>query len=268
MSHALMKNEFVLYYQPYFDISAQNIVGVEALLRWQSREYGLVSPDLIIPLAEETDLIVPLTEWILRTSCKQVKMWQEEGCKALKLSVNLSARQFKNPNCIHHITQALRETEFTPECLMLEIQESLIMHDPANAMDTIKKLKAVGIGIVIDDFGTGFSSFSHLAMESVDKIKIDKTFIKQVATDAAKTSIVSAMIVMAKKLNIKVVAEGVETQEQYNVLVREGCDEAQGYFFTKPLPSELLETFLFSQFVAVQRRALDPADKPRDVDDC
>lgn len=254
MSHGLLKEEFLLYYLPSMNLTTQSIVSVEALLRWQSKEYGLVTPDSIISIAEESGLIVPLSEWIVRTACKQVKLWKNNGHSELTLSINVSPRQFKDTNFVDNILRAIRETDFPKEALILEIKEGLIMNDPANATSVLTTLKQAGMKIVIDDFGTGFSSFSYLSNDAVDKIKIDKSFIDDIARSPNDAAIVSAMILMAKKLGITAVAEGVETKEQYDILKAEGCDEIQGYYLAKPLPSELMESFLSSAVVKLPVR--------------
>lgn len=254
LSHALVKDEFLLYYQPSIDTRTKTINSVEALLRWQSKEYGLVTPESIISIAEETGLIVPLSEWVLRAACKQVKKWQAHGSPSLKLAINLSARQFKNIDFIENILHTLRETEFAPHNLILEITESLIMQDPEKTIKTLAKLKEAGICIVIDDFGTGFSSFSYLSNYSVDKIKIDKTFVQDLTVNQTTVSIVSAMIAMANKLGIKAIAEGVETKEQYDILVREGCNEIQGYYISKPLTVQIMESFLATKTIVIPGR--------------
>jgi diguanylate cyclase (GGDEF)-like protein/PAS domain S-box-containing protein len=244
LSHALLQDEFVLYYQPSLDVVSQKIESVEALLRWQSKDYGFVTPDSIISLAEESGLIVPLSDWVLHTACNQVKSWQSTGFPSLKLAINLSARQFKNMDFLKNILLLLEGTHFPSHHLALEITEGLIMYDPENTLRVLSTLKAAGIIISVDDFGTGFSSFSYLTNHAVDKIKIDKSFIKQLTTDPAKISAVAAMIAMANKLGIKSVAEGVETKEQYDILVHEGCDEIQGFYIAKPLPADQMEQYL------------------------
>lgn len=244
LNQAMAKNELQLFYQPCVNAATQEITCIEALIRWQSSEYGLVMPDTIIPLAEESGLIVPISEWVLRTACKQVKVWQKAGYTSLKLAINLSAYQFKNSNFMKNIIRALKECEFSPQDLILEITEGLIMHDHINTISILTQLKKEGVSIVVDDFGTGFSSFTYLTNYAVDKIKIDRTFIQQMAKGKAEIAIVSAMISMANKLGIKAVAEGVETKQEYDVLLQEGCNEIQGYYIAKPLPIELMESFL------------------------
>lgn len=249
LSSALAKQELQLYYQPCVDATNKTINSVEALIRWQSDQYGLVMPDTIISMAEETGLIIPVSEWVLRTACKQVKKWQETINPSLKLSINISVYQFKSSSFMKNIIRALRESEFSPTHFVIEITEGLIMHNYDHTMKMLNDLKSEGVTIVVDDFGTGLSSFSYLANNSVDKIKIDKVFIDKILLDKSQTAMVGAMISMAKKLGIQTVAEGVETQQQYDYLVSEGCDEIQGYLIAKPMPIELMESFLAARIV-------------------
>ncbi len=244
LNQAMAKNELQLYYQPCINLADQTIISVEALVRWQSSEYGLVMPNTIIPLAEESGLIFPLSEWVLRTACKQVNLWRTNGYPDLKLSINLSPYQFKNSNFMENVLRALKESDFPPALLSLEITEGLFMHDHENTIAILKKIKAAGVSIVIDDFGTGFSSLSYMTRYGIDKIKIDRSFIHKMIDNKDDEVIVSAMISMANKLGIKAVAEGVETKEQYDLLMTEGCDEMQGYYIAKPMPIELMETYL------------------------
>jgi diguanylate cyclase (GGDEF)-like protein/PAS domain S-box-containing protein len=247
LNQAIVKNELQLYYQPCVNMSNEGVACVEALIRWQSAEYGLVLPDTIIPLAEESGLIFPLSEWVLRTACKQVKTWQNNGHPSLKLAINLSAYQFKNTSFMKNIMRALKESEFPPENLILEITEGLIMHDHENTASVLTKLKEEGIDVVVDNFGTGFSSFSYLTNYGVGKIKIDKSFISNITKGKNELALVAAMISMGNKLGIKVVAEGVETKEQYDLLANENCDEAQGYYIARPMAIDIMESFLITR---------------------
>lgn len=244
LAQALAKNEFFLHYQPKLDLINWRINGVEALLRWESQQYGIVSPDEIISLAEEAGLIVPLSEWVLNTACKQAKIWQKMGIPILTISVNLSARQFKQAHFTEQMLKILFDNQFPPELLELEITESLIMQDPDHILRVLHVLKQNGIRIAIDDFGTGYSSMDYLKRFSIDKIKIDKTFIHRISEDPTYAAIVTAMIAMANKLGIKTVAEGVETKEQFRFLLAEKCSEVQGYLFTPPLSPQAATDFL------------------------
>ena len=246
LSNALARDEFVLFYQPKMDLKTNRICGVEALLRWKNDAYGEVTTEEIITLSEESGLIISLSEWVLRTACKQVKEWHLAGFDSLVASVNLSSRQFKQSGFVKNIVQVLEDIEFPANCLELEITESLIMQDPENTLQTLQDFKKIGIKIAIDDFGTGYSSMSYLKRFSVDKIKIDKTFMHQIPKDVTSLSIVTAMIAMAHKLGIKTNAEGIENTEQYEFLLRENCTELQGYILSPPISSEEMVKFLMA----------------------
>lgn len=244
LAHALMKDEFLLHYQPMMELKSRKITSVEALLRWKNKEFGLITPDEIIELAEETGLIIPVSEWILRTACKDLKRWHQLGFTSLTVSVNCSARQFKQANLTNEILHILNETGVSPQSLELEVTEKIIMSDPENILRSLYALKDLGVKITIDDFGTGYWSLNNLRRLSVDKIKIDKTFIKQMINDETSSDIVSAIIAMVTKLDIKSVAEGVETRDQYEFLMHEGCSEIQGYYITQPMTEESMALYL------------------------
>lgn len=244
LAHALMKDEFLLNYQPMMELKSRKITSVEAFLRWKNKEFGLITPDEIIELAEETGLIIPVSEWILRTACKDLKRWHQLGFTSLTVSVNCSARQFKQANLTNEILHILTETGVSPQSLELEVTEKIIMSDPENILRSLYALKDLGVKIAIDDFGTGYWSLNNLRRLSVDKIKIDKIFIKQMINDETSSDIVSAIIAMVTKLGIKSVAEGVETRDQYEFLMHEGCSEIQGYYLTQPMPEESMALYL------------------------
>ncbi|WP_221469515.1 bifunctional diguanylate cyclase/phosphodiesterase [Cohnella nanjingensis] len=234
---ALERGEFFLVYQPQMDIASGRIVGVEALIRWRHGEKGLVSPADFIPLAEETGMIVPIGEWVLRTACRQAKRWHGAGLADLRMSVNLSSRQFMSQDLADSIRRIIQETGFDPGLLDLEITESMTL-DVGRAIATLHQLKQLGVSISIDDFGTGYSSLSYLKNFPVDRLKIDRSFISQMLSDTNDRSIVSTIIALAHNLNLQVVAEGVETDAQSAFLASHGCDEMQGYLISKPLPEE------------------------------
>lgn len=246
--HALAKNEFFLYYQLQVNLVTRQICGVEALLRWHNPDYSNVTIGEIIHLAEETGLIIPLNDWVLKTACEQVKTWHAAGFFPLTLSVNLSARQFKQTNFTDALLHTVEKMEFPFEQLELEITEDLIMQDPEYILNTLNILKAKGIQIAIDDFGTGYSSLDYLRRFPIDKIKIDQTFVQKINTDETSAAMIMAIIAMANKLNIKTVAEGVETKEQYDFLCQEKCTIVQGYYLSRPCDAEattkLLESYL------------------------
>lgn len=240
---ALDKQEFMVYYQPRIDIRTKNVVGFEALIRWQHPQKGMVPPLQFIPMAEENGLIVPIGEWILHVACRQNKAWQSEGFAPIFLSVNLSGKQFKQQNLIKTVEQALSETALDPKYLELEITESIIQ-DTKSTAEILSELRKLGLKISVDDFGTGYSSLSYLRRFPVDALKIDRSFVKDATKDTDSAAIVKAIIAMSHCLKLRVVAEGVETEEQLKFLSAEGCDEFQGYLVSPPLPAEEITKFL------------------------
>lgn len=244
LRRALEKQEFLLHYQPQVELASGRIVGVEALLRWQSRD-GLVSPADFIPLAEETGLIVPIGAWVLETACRQAVSWHQAGVREFRVAVNLSARQFVQQDIVELISRTLRETGCNPHWLELEITESIIMARPEEAASSMKILAGMGVAISIDDFGTGYSSLAYLKRFPIQSLKIDRSFVLDIATDPEDASIVHAIIALAHSLNVQVVAEGVENESQLNYLREHGCDLVQGYYFYRPqLPEAVLENIL------------------------
>ena len=244
LRNALERGQFVLHYQPQLDLATGRIVGVEALLRWRHPELGMVAPSRFIALAEDTGLIVPIGAWVMRTACAQMQAWHAAGLGSLRLAVNLSARQFNEPNLVASIAAVLAETGLAPASLELELTESLFMHDVALAVSQLHDMKALGVQLSIDDFGTGYSSFAYLRTFPIDVLKIDRSFVGDVASDADDAAIVVSIIALAHNLKLRVVAEGVETAEQLDYLRRHGCDEAQGYYFSHPLPAQDIEAML------------------------
>ena len=238
LRRALEQEEFQLYYQPKIDLVTGCVTGMEALLRWIHPGMGMISPVKFIPLAEETGLIVPIGAWVLRTACAQIRAWQLQGLPALRVAVNISARQFAHDDLHADIVRVLQETGLAPELLELEITESLTMENPEHAAALLKKLKALGIRLAIDDFGTGYSSLGYLKRFPIDNVKIDRSFIQDIPDDEDDVAITQAVIAMAHSLRLKVIAEGVETAEHLAFLRTHGCDEAQGYLFGAPMPAE------------------------------
>jgi len=235
---ALERNEFELHYQPIFHLGSNKIVGAEALLRWKNGKNGNVPPQAFIPIAEETGLIVPIGEWVLNTALLQLKSWLlKEGMEPLTISVNLSIRQFYQPNLIQMIREALQETGVNPCCLTIEITESMTM-DVEAASFILHELKKLGVNISIDDFGTGYSSLNYLKRFPIDHLKIDRSFIQDIANNKSDENIATTIILMAHNLGLSVIAEGVETQEQLDLLKHHKCNEAQGYLFSKPVPAD------------------------------
>jgi diguanylate cyclase (GGDEF)-like protein/PAS domain S-box-containing protein len=237
LRHALEREEFVLHYQPKMEIESGRIVGVEALLRWNHPDLGVVAPNQFIPLAEETGLIVPIGRWVLRNACAQSAAWRREGLPHIRVAVNLSARQFSDDGLFVDIGDALAEATLPPEGLELEITESMVMQNPERAVSTLSRLRELGICVAIDDFGTGYSSLGYLKRFPIDNVKIDRSFIKDLPHDTDDAAITRAVIAMAKSLRIKVVAEGVETREQLEFLRTHECDECQGYYLSRALPA-------------------------------
>jgi diguanylate cyclase (GGDEF)-like protein/PAS domain S-box-containing protein len=235
---ALEKKELFLVYQPQMDIATGRITGLEALLRWQHPELGLVPPDKFIRIAENSGLIVPIGEWVLRTACSQVRKWQDEGLLAVPVAVNVSAVQFRQEGFRKLIDRVLRETGLAPEYLELELTESLLLSNADVTLSVLRGLKTMGLKLAIDDFGTGYSSFSYLKHFPVSKLKIDRSFVRDVAVNPDDAAITTAIISMAKSLNLKVIAEGVEDEAQMSFLRAHQCDEIQGYYFSKPLAPE------------------------------
>jgi diguanylate cyclase (GGDEF)-like protein len=241
---ALAQGALRLHYQPLLDLTTGGVYGVEALLRWERPGHGLVLPDEFIPLAELTGLIIPIGPWVWRTACAQVKQWHDSGYRDLRLAVNLSARQFQQPDVAAQVTRALEETAFPPTHLDLEITESYAMQNPEAAIQTLRELKAVGVGLSIDDFGVGYSSLSYLKRLPIDTLKIDRSFVRDITTDPDDAAIVTAVIAMARTLKLMVVAEGVETEEQRAFLAAQGCDRAQGFLWSRAVQPDECEKLL------------------------
>jgi len=244
LRRALQEGEFVLHYQPQVDLRTGRVCGVEALLRWQHPERGLVLPAEFIPLAEKTGLIPRLGEWVLRTACAQYKAWQEAGLRCTSVAVNVSPRQLQQPDLIDTVAQVLQETGLGASSLRLEITESAVMRDVEMAVNFLRDLRGMGVEISVDDFGTGYSSLSHLKRLPIDEVKIDRSFVQGVPADLDDAAIVTAIIGLAESLNLRVVAEGVETSEQLAFLKEHGCHIMQGYLFARPVPARGLERFL------------------------
>ncbi|WP_445246537.1 putative bifunctional diguanylate cyclase/phosphodiesterase [Microcoleus sp. OTE_8_concoct_300] len=246
LRNALKRSEFEVYYEPQIEIKTGKIIGAEALVRWNHPERGRVSPGEFIPMAEEMGLIAPLGEWVLETACRQTKAWQTQGLPPLRVAVNLSARQFEQKNLTERVSQILRETNLDPKCLELELTEGLILQDETAAHQAFTVWRDMGIRIAIDDFGTGYSSLSYPKRFPFDAIKIDKSFIRDLADDRQNAAITIAIIQMAHYMNMTVIAEGVENESELAFLCAHGCDEIQGYFFSPALPRDEFEALLKS----------------------
>lgn len=244
LRRAVERDELIVHYQPQVNADTGQMVGMEALVRWEHPDLGLVSPADFIPLAEETGLIVGIGEWVLRTACAQNKAWQNENLAALRVAVNFSPRQFQQPDLVGQIRRVLEETGLAPEFLEVELTESSVMKSPNAAIKVLQQLKDIGVNIAIDDFGTGYSSLNYLKRFPLDVLKIDRSFIRETPKDADDAAIVLAIITLAHSLKLKVIAEGVETEEQLEFLRHLKCDEIQGYLFGKPLPAESFRKLL------------------------
>jgi len=237
LRQALELSELSLYYQPKINLASGAITSMEALVRWHHPQQGLILPNKFIPLAEDTGLIVPLGEWVIRSACRQAMAWQTAGSAPLRVAVNMSSCQFKRPGIIDTITAILTETGLSPQYLEIELTESVLLHGNEQTIEVLNQFRRLGISIAIDDFGTGYSSLSYLHRLPIDSLKIDKSFIWNLTSSVEDAAIITAIIAMANSLGLNVIAEGVETQEQLAFLRERGCREAQGYLFSHPLPA-------------------------------
>ncbi len=245
---ALEQNQFELHYQPIVDIKTQQITGAEALIRWHHPGRGLISPDKFIPVAEDCGLIIAIGKWVLEQACKQCVLWHKKGLNHLKISVNLSAKQFRDNKLPQTVSDALQHAGLDAARLTLELTESSIMENGVQTKTSLHKLKDIGVSLSIDDFGTGYSSLAYLKDFPIDKLKIDRSFVQDVDTNADDKSIVRSIIALGHNLKLSIIAEGVEKIEHMNLLESLGCEESQGYYISRPLPeSEFIEFALLSQ---------------------
>ena len=255
LRHAVDRGEFVLHYQPIIDLESGRVAGAEALLRWNHPVDGIVSPIKFIPLAEETGLIVPIGDWVFKAACEQIREWHDIGLNSLHVSVNLSPRQCREITFYETFEDTLRTTGADPNAVTLEITENLLMEsDNDDAVTMLHKLRDQGVHLSLDDFGTGYSSLSYLKRFPFDVLKIDRSFVKDVATDPEDKALIEAMIAMAHGLNIKVVGEGAETREQVDFLRSRNCDAVQGYYFSKPIPADQFIDLARNQYLDVTPR--------------
>ncbi|MBD2726060.1 EAL domain-containing protein [Nostoc sp. FACHB-892] len=241
---ALERNEMLVYYQPLIDLHSGQVTAMEALVRWQHPTLGLISPAKFIPIAEANGAIVPIGEWVLRTACAQTRAWQLAGFTPIRISVNLSSRQFEQPYLVEIVNQILEETGLKASYLELEVTESFLMADIERSFKTLKELQKLGICLALDDFGTGYSSLNYLKRFPVDMLKIDRSFVQDVMSNADSAAVTDAIIALAKSLRLKITAEGVETQEQLEYLQMRGCDEGQGFYFSRPVPADIIASML------------------------
>jgi len=255
LRRAIQNEEFLVHYQPRVSVDSLTITGIEALVRWQHPHLGLISPSEFIPLAEDTGLIVPIGEWVLRTACLQGRHWLDQGFAPVRIAVNISARQFHDQDLAQTVIRILEETGLPPNYLELEITESSIMQNAEFAAGMLNRLKSRGINISIDDFGTGFSSLASLKRLPIDALKIDQSFVRDATSDPDDAALVMAIITLAHNLRLKVIAEGVETEDQLRFLQLLRCDEIQGYFFSRPLPADTLVSLFDSHsgFISAEK---------------
>jgi len=246
LRRALERDELFLQYQPKIALATGALAGFEVLLRWRHPEHGVVSPEEFVPIAEETGLIASIGEWIVRTAVAQLAAWRRAGVPEAPVAVNLSARQFLQSDIVAIVSEALDTTGLCPGLLELELTESVSMADPGRSMIVMHKLKSLGVTLSIDDFGTGYSSFSYLRRLPIDKLKIDKSFILDIGHNSDSRAIVQAIAAMAHRLNLHVVAEGVETQAQAEALREAGCDQGQGFLYSRPLDADAAARFIIT----------------------
>ncbi|WKE67432.1 EAL domain-containing protein [Gallaecimonas kandeliae] len=238
LHHALLQSELVVYYQPKIELATGALIGAEALLRWRQPERGFISPAQFVPIAEDSGLIVPISRWVLHQACQQARAWQDAGLPLLTMAVNISAVEFRHKHFVDNIKAVLAETGLAPHSLELEITERVLMLDVASTLSILQTLKEMGVRLAIDDFGTGYSSLSYLKRFSVDALKIDQSFVRDISTDSNDAALVDAIINMGHSLNLRITAEGVETREQLDFLCRQGCDEGQGFYFAQAMAPE------------------------------
>jgi EAL domain-containing protein (putative c-di-GMP-specific phosphodiesterase class I) len=260
MRRAMERHEFRVYYQPIVDLGDSSIVSFEALVRWEHPQRGLVPPAEFIPLAEEAGMIVPIGAWVLEEACRQATLWQTERCpdRPLLMSVNVSARQFQSADLLETVSDILDRTGFAPTQLKLELTESMMLNDVEWTVQRLRDLRELSIQIAIDDFGTGYSSLAYLRRFPTSILKIDRSFIARIGKDVEDEAIVRSIVTLARDLGMQVVAEGIETAEQLEILRGLGCDYGQGYYFSPPLPSHVAETLVGTSASAPGRGAILP----------
>ncbi|HET8706726.1 MAG TPA: EAL domain-containing protein, partial [Pseudomonadales bacterium] len=244
---AIELKQFVLYYQPQINLKTNEIIGVEALIRWIDPERGMIPPLEFIPLAEERGLIIPIGDWALEEACLQQTRWTKAGLPPLTMAVNVAASQFQHANLAEKVKDVIQKTQINPTLLEIEMTESAVMQDAEQLIVTLAALREIGVSLAVDDFGTGYSSLSYLKRFRLNKLKIDRSFVRDIQDDNEDLSIVKAIIALAHQMKISVIAEGVETSVQRDILKEANCDKYQGYYFSKPLPADEIETLLRKQ---------------------
>jgi EAL domain-containing protein (putative c-di-GMP-specific phosphodiesterase class I) len=250
LRHAAERKEFELHFQPKADLDSGQITGVEALLRWHRPGHGMVPPDRFITVLEETGLILPVGAWVIRTACRQLGEWDRQGLPPLRMAVNLSARQFRHQFLASLVEDSLRENAIDPRRLEIEMTESVLMEDTEGTRNLLESFARIGVRLAIDDFGTGHSSLSYLRRFNVDTLKIDRSFISSLPDSLEDAAIANAVIALGRSMDMKVVAEGVETEAQAELLRDLGCHEAQGYLLSRPLPAEAFAAWLTARLQA------------------
>jgi EAL domain-containing protein (putative c-di-GMP-specific phosphodiesterase class I) len=237
LRHAIERQELVLHYQPKINLATGGIIGVEALIRWHHPQRGLVPPGEFIAIAEQCGLIVPIGRWVLHEACRQARAWQAAGLPPMSIAINISSVELRAPGFVSGVRATLEETGLDPRCLELELTETALLEDSRSVADVLRELKDIGVLLALDDFGTGYSSLSHLRRFPIDAVKIDQSFVRDLTTDEDDAGIVAAVIGLGKSLHMRVVAEGVETREQLEILQEQGCPQGQGYYFSRPVPA-------------------------------
>jgi EAL domain-containing protein (putative c-di-GMP-specific phosphodiesterase class I) len=267
LRRALERKEFVLHYQPKIDLKTGAITGAEALIRWQHPDHGLVSPLQFVPIAEECGLILPIGQWVLRETCRQARAWQDAGLPAIPVAVNVSSVEFRTEEFVNNVWAVLKDTRLEPRYVEFELTESVLMQHVESTACTLKALKDMGTTLAVDDFGTGYSSLSYLRRFPIDALKLDRSFVQEITSDAGDALIISAVINMGKSLKHRVIAEGVETSDQLAFLQSHGCDEGQGYYFSRPIVApqfaRFLETGISQRLFPIDGLALFPQDSRR-----
>ena len=241
---ALERQGFSLHYQPKVDLGTGAIVGVEALVRWRHPERGFIPPAQFVPVAENAGLIIPIGQWVLREACRQTRAWLDAGLPPVRMAVNISAIEFRHTGFVEQTLEILKDIGLDPQCLEFEITESVLMKHAESTVSVLKSLKHIGVQLAVDDFGTGYSSLSYLRQFPIDSLKVDRSFVQEISDKSADAAIVSAMISMGNSLKKRVIAEGVETREQLDFLTAEGCEEAQGYYFNRPVGADQFAALL------------------------
>jgi diguanylate cyclase (GGDEF)-like protein/PAS domain S-box-containing protein len=244
LRHAIERNELVLYYQPKVNMREKRVIGCEALIRWQHPDFGLVTPSQFIPIAEDSGLIIDISSWVLETACKQMHLWQQQGLPSLVMAMNVSANQFHQRGFVAQVGSTLTRLDLAPQYLKLELTESILLENIEDALVSLREFHALGIHISIDDFGTGYSSLAYLKKLPISELKIDRSFIQDIPFNADDMAITAAILALAKSLSLEVVAEGVEHEEQAAFLMQQGCEIAQGFLYSEPIPAVEFELFL------------------------